>query len=308
MRSRRDLRFCACGSVAIASALLACGSRTDLGPAPPSSDAGLVTDAPSEADAARCCDVGDGASPPDAATPVDAGKGCNDGGPIEVSYVFDAVGVLYRYDPLTARTTRLGAPSCGNGSVPWTMTASRKNAYVVYTDWSLYAVDLVTLACSPTAFRPGQLGLETEFGVAVSGSGASERLFVYGEPRGGAPILAVTDLGSFVLTKVGDILPAPPAPSFPVNLTADATGHLYAFSPGGLLQKIDSATGAVLDAAQTGITTGGTWASFTLGSEVFLAVGSRVDGYDLASRRQTSTHDLGVFPIGAGTVLACPGQ
>ena len=210
--------------IAAATVLFACGSRTGIDASELSSDAGPL------ADAAPCCD---GSLPGDASTARDAGGCANGGGAVEVSYVFDAVGVLYRYDPRTARPTRLGAPNCGNGNVPWTMTASREHAYVVYTDWTLYAVDLVTLACSPTSFRSGQLGLDSEFGVAVSGSGATERLFVYGQPTGGtSPILAVTDLSSFVLTKVGDVRPAPPVSSFPVNLTADATGHLIAFSPG----------------------------------------------------------------------------
>ena len=61
---------------------------------------------------------------------------------------------------------------------------------------------------------------------------ASERLYVYGVPSGGGgPVLAVTDTQSYVLQKVGDVLPAP-APGgggFPVNLTASSDGMLYAF-------------------------------------------------------------------------------
>jgi outer membrane protein assembly factor BamB len=204
--------------------------------------------------------------------------------------------------------TMLGVPQCGDDNVQWTMTASRENAYIVYTDGTLYAVDLTTLACILTPFQPNQLGIQPDFGIAVAGSGAGESFYVYGEGSDGNPILAVSDLSSFVLTKVGDVLPVPPTSSFPVNLTADSMGHLYAFSPDGLLQEIDAATGTVLQAAQTDIITMSTWASLTGGSEVVLFVDSRVASYDLASGAQTAEADSGVSPVGAGTVLSCPGQ
>jgi hypothetical protein len=270
--------------------LLGCGSRTALDvSAPPL--------------------AGDAEPPADASLPLDSGARCSDGGPSVLAYVLDGAGVLYRFDPVSARVERLGAPDCGNDNVPWTMTASREKAYIVYTDWTLYVVNLATLACAPTLFQAGQLGIAEEFGVAVSGSGASERLFVYGLPAGSrAPILAVSDTSSFVLSKVGDVLPAPPLASFPVNLTADTTGaNLYAFSPLGLVQKIDPATGAVLDAVDTGVTTGSTWATIAYRPELLLWVESRVDGYDLAARTRTGERDVGIFGIGASAVLACPG-
>ena len=300
------VRSIACCATVAAAALLACGSRTDPGALRPASgaDAAAPVDAGAVFDGAP---VFDAPFPVDAFTPPDSGNGCDASTP-DISYVFDAVGALYRYDPVAAKVTKLGTPDCGNGNVAWTMTASRENAYIVYTDWTLYAVDLTTLACSPTAFRAGQLGIGDQFGVAVSGTGGVERLFVYGEPNvGGNPILAVSDLSSFVLTKVGDILPVPPSSSFPVNLTADSMGHLYAFSPGGLLQQIDEATGVVLQSVQTGVTTMSTWASLTYGPEVYLFVDSRADGYDLPTRTRLSDQDIGVFPIGAGSILTCPG-
>jgi hypothetical protein len=277
-------------------ALAACGSRTGLDLSSLPADAALPSDALAP---------DDGASPVDGFVLVDAPPGCSR--PVETAYLLDESGVLYRYDPKTARTTLLGAPSCGNSNVAWTMTASRENAYIVYTDWTLYAVDLRTLVCSPTAFRSGQLGLDVDFGVAVSGSGAAERMFVYGVPsEGNHPILAVSDLSAFVLTKVGDILHEPSVAGY-INLTADAVGNLYAFSPLGLLLQIDSTTGAVLQSLDTRVTSSTTWAQATYGSEDFLIVGSRAVGYDLASRKRTSSHDIGISPVGGGSVLTCAG-
>jgi len=277
----------------LAIAVLACGSRTDPG---------LLE---SQGDAAAGIDASPGA---DAPALLDVVGPCNGGKPSEIVYALDGSGVLYRYDPHTGATMKVGAPDCGNPNVPWTVTISPTTAYIVYTDWTLYAVDLATLACAPTPFQSGQLGLDAEFGVAIAETAAGEKLYVYGLPSGGpGPILAVTDTSSFVLTKVGDILPAPPATSFPVNLTADTSGHLYAYSPLGLVQEIDQATGSVLQAVDTGVATTSTWATITYGTELYLWAGSHVIGYDLAAHRRTSDREVGVAAEGAGSFPACVG-
>jgi hypothetical protein len=251
----------------------------------------------------------DGSSIPDTASPIEAGSACDDGGPPEISYLLDSSGTLYRYDTQTQFTLPLGIPNCGDDNVQWTMTASRENAYIVYTDWTLYAVSLSTLACSPTPFPASPIDIGSEFGVAVADIGGVEKLYVYAEDsEGNGPFLAVTDLASFQLTKIGDVLPPPPADTFPVNLTADTMGHLYAFSPGGFVQKIDATTGSVLHSVQTNVTTSGTWASLTYGPELFLFVDSDVDGYDLMTQMQTSSFDAGIAPVGGNSVAACPGQ
>jgi hypothetical protein len=276
--------------LAAAPLLLACGSRTGL-------------------DVAPSLAAGDASPPGDAAPTFDAAAHCADGGPSVLAYALDDVGTIHRFDPQTAQVQPLGTPDCGNGNVQWTMTASNRAAYIVYTDWTLYRVDLATMICAPTPFQASQLGLDGEFGVAVTGSGASERLFVYGVQTGHTdPILAVTDTTSFSMSVVGSVLPAPPVDSFPVNLTADdVSGTLYAFSPGGWLQKIDPATAKVLDAADSGVTTTSTWATLAFGPQLLLWVGPRVDGYDLAKRTRTSDHDVGVSAVGASAILACPG-
>jgi hypothetical protein len=270
-----------------AATLFACGGRTPL-------DAALPGE-PSPADAAP--------SPPDSAVPP-----CNDGGPTELAYTLDAVGHIHRYDPRTGHADDLGAPSCGNSNVQWTMTASRDKAYIVYTDWTLFTVDLATLVCTQAPFSAGVFGDSGQFGVAVSGSGASERLFVYGLPSGSnVPVLAVADTTSFAMKQVGTVAPAPPPSSFPVNLTADLAGHLYAFSPGGLVQEIDPATARVVRSVDTGVTTMSTWATIVDGDGLFLWVGTRVVGYDLATHKRTSDRDVGIDSVGASSFLVCPG-
>jgi hypothetical protein len=255
----------------------------------------------------------DGGASTDGATrdaPVDSPAPCADGGPPPTVYALDGDGVLYLYDPTTGQSTALGTPDCGNANIAWTLTASVDHAFIVFTDWSLYVVSLPSLACSPTPFVPGQLGLDDEFGVAAVGSGASERLYVYGvSSGGGGPILAVTDTQSYVLQKVGDVLPAPPpgAGDFPVNLTAGSDGMLYAFSPLGLVQQIDPSSASVVRAVDTGVISDGTWATIAYGSKLFLWVDSLVVGYDLSSSSRTGELDAGVGAIGASAVGGCAG-
>jgi len=297
----------------LAYALIACGSRTelDVSPAPlaydTGHDAGATVDAFVKHDAVTIPDAPakrDAVGLPDASSPVDSGGLCNDGGLLAVAYVLGDDGVIYRYDPVKATYTALGSPDCANSNVQWTMTASLDHAYIVYTDWTIYAVDVTTLECSPTAFQSGQLGLDFEFGVAVAGSGASETLYVYGVPDGAEnPILAKCDTSSFVLTKVGDIVPIPSSDSFPLNLSADSMGRLYGFSQNGLLQQIDSATGIVITSFQTGIETS-TWAGLTYGPDLFLFAGTELYGFD-ANLQPISSVDGGVSPVGAGSAVLC---
>lgn len=265
----------------------ACGARTPL-------------DVPSDASSSD-------ASPSDAPA-GDAPTRCPDGGPLELAYALDDVGGLHRYDPLTGQAVALGTPDCNDDNVQWTMTASSEYAYIVYTDWTIYAVSLATLECTQTPFQPGQLGLESEFGVAIVGTGPAERLYVYGVPSDGSgPILAVSDTTSFVLTKVGDIVFGNAAPAFPVNLTADANGRLYAFAPTGQLQVIDPVNAAVLQSFDTGVTTTSTWATLTYGPDLFLWVEGSVVGFDLATGLTTGDRDAGIDSVGAASFLACPG-
>jgi len=270
---------------------LGCGARTDLGGrGSPSLDGGASIDG--AASDAR----------------VDSLGPCADGGTPPTVYALDGNGVLYTYDPTTGHSTALGAPDCGNSNIAWTVTASVDHAFIVYTDWTLDVVSLPSLSCSSTPFVPGQLGLDFEFGVAAVGSGASERLYFYGVPTGGAaPILAVADTQSYVLQKVGDVLPVPGPDSSLVNLTASSDGMLYAFSPLGLVEQIDPSTAAVVRAVDTGVTTDGTWATIAYGSKLFLWVDSDVVGYDLASQSRVSDNDAGIGAIGASAVGRCPG-
>ncbi len=302
---------------ALVTALVtACGARTDLTLTP---SAGVAVDSGGVAsrDAAG---GGDGGAAVDARAGVDAGvdapavdSGEDASSPVctttEVAYLLDGSGALYRYDAPTGKTTLLGTPACGDDNIPWTMTVGRTSAYVVFTeDWLIYAVDLETLECTLTPFEPGQLGLNAEFGVAVSGTGGIERLFYFGLPEyGSAPLLAVSDLETFVLSEVGPIAPSPPSAGDIPNLTADSLGSLYAYSPSGLLQQIDEATGVVVHDFETHVTTSGSWANVLWGGDDYVIADALAVRYDLATSRAVSRRDIGIGPCGGGSfrVTSC---
>lgn len=278
----------------LSTALLACGSRTGIDV--PSASGGN----PPGRDASPSIDSG----------PIDASTRCGDGGPREVAYVLDASGNLYIYDPSTGAEVLLGTPTCGDSAIAWTMTACRDHAYIVYTDWSIYSVDLATLACTPTAFAAGQLGLEAEFGVALTGSGASEQLYYYGVPTGSnTAILAVSDTVSFALSMIGPVDPmSPNDPLFPVNLTADNAGHLFAYAPEpeGDLVEIDATSGAVLLLVDESLPSGPPYATLSYEGSVYLFSDNLVTQFEPPRPGAFSTRMIEAGAIGAGSYVVCP--
>ena len=272
-----------------ASGVAACGSRTGLAvPIDVEHDAGF--DAPHEADAL----VRD-----DAAI-------CPDGG-LPTAYLIDAAGALYVFDPASLHVQLLGTPNCGAQATepgPWTLSVSREGvAYVVYEDWNIYAVDLHTLACTQTPFVPGQLGISNNYAIAISRASGPERMFVFGLPPGDGtkPVLASTDLSTFVLTEVGRPI-ALPAPEAEFDMQADAFGNLYLYTPDGVLTELGDTTGAVTGWSATGFPPPATsWAVMTYQDQVYLFGGHEAARYDFATRRAV---DLGPLTVGSNIVGA----
>ncbi len=298
--ARRHARLAVLACAAVAS-LPGCGGRTglDVGVSPHEADASAPIDAP----------VADASSPTDAPM-ADVSSRCGDGGPSEVAYLLDSVGNLYSYDPDSGQETMLGTPSCADSNVQWTMTAGRDHAYIVYTDWSIFQVDFATLDCSPTPFVPGQLGLDFEFGVALTGSGASEQLYYYGVPTGGSSaILAVSDTVSFALALVGEVAPMPRGgPLFPVNLTADNAGHLFGYAPepSGYLLEIDATSGAVLLAVDESLPSGPPYATLSYEGSVYLLGDNLVTQFMPPAPGPVSSRMIEAGAVGAGSYVVCP--
>ena len=188
------------------------------------------------------------------------------------------------------------------------MTATRDHAFIVYTDWTLYEVSLATLACTRTPFDPSALGLAGEFGVAAVGAGKSERLYVYGEASGSSgPVLGTCDTTSYALSLVGAVAPQPPAGAFPVNLTADESGLLYAYAPAppSWVLEVEPANAQLFAFESTGIVTDSTWATVAYEGKLFLWADKQLVGYDFRTQRVLSNRDAGFAAVGASAVLLC---
>jgi hypothetical protein len=181
----------------------------------------------------------------------------------------------------------------------------------------IYKVDLTTLVCTPTPFVPGQLGLNGDFSIAVSRNAGTEKLFVYGEPGpidvtptmpfpNTPPILAQSDLSTFVLSEVGAVVPEPPLDSYPLDMQGDPLGNLFGLSDDGLLVEIDSATGAAIGKADTGFAADGDWAVMSYENQVYLFSGngteSQVARYDIATQTLDIVGTIGISVVGASAV------
>jgi len=258
-------------------------------------------DATLDADDARF-DAGMDATLDVTVTP-DSGLRCDDGG-TPIAYLLNDTSTLYTFDPTTLTARLLGSFMCPDTSGPFTLSVSREGkAYVLYADWQIFEVDLATLRCSSTAFELGQLGLDSELAVAISRASGAEKLLVSGIPSTGTtPILAESDLTTFVLTKVGDILPAPATGTFPIDTQADLLGHLFGLSEDGLMLEMDVSTGAVLSTGEVALNAQSSWAVMAYENLVYAFSDSTVLRYDPATHTSVRLGDVGIEVVGASAV------
>lgn len=184
-----------------------------------------------------------------------SGGGTNVGCSVESQYVYviDDGAVLYKFDPPALSFTAIGTLSCGASwlDTPFSMAVDRNaNAWVVYTDGSLYKVDTKTAGCTPTSFAPGQHGFVT-FGMGFSTDGpgsTKDTLFVSDSDYAGTTKgLAMVDTQSLVLTPVGmyDKIDAR------AEMTGTGDGKLYGAFEGTpyVVAQIDKGKATILSQA-----------------------------------------------------------
>lgn len=168
-------------------------------------------------------------------------------------YVIDSAATLYKFDPPSLLFTPVGTINCGAGflDTPFSMAVDRNaNAWVVYTDGSLYKVDTQTAACSPTGFTPGQSGFVT-FGMGFSTDGAGstkDTLFVsQADALGTSKGLAIIDTQSLVLTPIG----AYDQTNARAELTGTGDGKLFGAFEGSpyVVSQIDKNNAKILSQA-----------------------------------------------------------
>jgi len=184
-----------------------------------------------------------------------SGGGTSSGCSVESQYVYviDDSATLYKFDPPSLAFTSIGTLSCGSSflDTPFSMAVDRNaNAWVVYTDGSLYKVDTKTASCSPTSFAPGQHGFVT-FGMGFSTDGpgsAKDTLFVSDSDYAGSTKgLAIVDTQSLTLTPVGmyDQLNAR------AEMTGTGDGKLFGAFEGTpyIVSQIDKSSAKILSQA-----------------------------------------------------------
>lgn len=184
-----------------------------------------------------------------------SGGGTNVGCSAESQYVYvlDSAATLYKFDPPNLVFTPIGTLNCPAGflDTPFSMAVDRNaNAWVVYTNGSLFKVDTKTAACSATGFTPGQAGFVT-FGMGFSTEGAGstkDTLFVsQSDYAGTTKGLATIDTQSLVLTPVGmyDQMNAR------AELTGTGDGKLFGAFEGSpyVVAQIDKSNAKILSQA-----------------------------------------------------------
>jgi hypothetical protein len=223
------------------------------------------------------------------------------------AFLVSPVGNFYSFDPQAAKARRLGVLSCPSApsASPFTMTVASDAAYVVYSDATLFRVELSTLKCTSTGFAEEQLAA---IGTA---RGNPESLLMYScTPRpqeACAPTLSRIDLSSFMLTELGPIQPVPVI-GYPVDAKGDAYGRFFALDASGSLIEVDTSTLALLGEDQTGLVAGPANALLTWNDELFIFTGAEgsVHRYDLATRQAIPLGAIGDTITGAGSAPCVP--
>lgn len=307
-----------CAAVAGPGVVAACGSRTGL-LVPGASDASPVADQ-SGPDAPA-----DTPEEPDAIEFPDGPDICPDAGATLV-YVITETNDLFSFYPPTLAFTRIGPLSCPAqpGVTPFSMAVDRLGiGRSVFSDGTLYLVDMRTAACQATAFQPGQLGFQTFcMGYAANAGDAGdagETLYVAEcnvatFPPPPSMGLATLDTTSLTLSYVAPFSPPIRGP----ELTGTGDGRLFGFytnatGSGSHIVQIDRATGALLQDYPLQVGTpmdgyafafwGGVFWVFTFSGPSLPTIVTR---FDPTTRSETMVATMPEGVVGAGVSTCAP--
>jgi hypothetical protein len=220
---------------------------------------------------------------------------------------------LSLFDPETAEFTVLGRLSCPSGTAtPGSMAVSRSGeAFVRYSDESVYRVTLETLACERTGFRsPNGFG---SFGMGYATDDADtwrDRLYI-----ADADSVGLLDTSAWSLDLLGGM-------ESQSELTGTSAGELWAFlpleSPASLAQ-LDKDSGEELQRIRLSgfpsLSDIDAFAFAAWGGEFWLFVrtygmGSSTDVYRVGSDGRLSRvlEDVGFDVVGAGVSTCAPSE
>lgn len=188
----------------------------------------------------------------------------------QLVYVVSAQNDLYSFTPNKGSFKRIGNLDCPapTGITPNSMAIDRQgNAWINYTDGSLFKASTEDASCKETTFEPNQVGFK-KFGMAFATTGpgeATETLFISGLDDNVGAIgkgFGKVDLKSMKITMLGDYSAGLSGRG--AELTGTGDGKLYGFfttSPNATLAEVDRTRGDTTnDTSLEGVQTRESWA------------------------------------------------
>jgi hypothetical protein len=247
------------------------------------------------------------------------GDGCS--AEAKLVYVVSQEHDLYSFNPSALAFTKIGPIDCPAASTPNSMAIDRSgNAWVNYSDGSLFKVSTTTAKCEKTTFVPGQSGF-VKFGMAFATNGEGsqdETLYVASvdEIGDGGRGLAKIDLSTMKLTVLGEYSGSLRGEA--AELTGTGDGKLYGFfttAPYATLAQIDKAQGATSgEKPLTGVSTGLAWAFSFWGGDFWFYTSNGVSPSSVTQLRASGNSEIKVVKenvgnfkiVGAGVSTCAP--
>jgi hypothetical protein len=186
---------------------------------------------------------------------------------------------------------------------PFTMTVTRNDAYVLWSNGVLTRSGLDGTACKKV------FDFETIVGISTPPESSPSSLIVYHlHPPPVSTQSSTAWIGRLYLEKaelvdVAQVAPDPRA-GYPIDLKTDTSGRTFAFDAGGTLFQVDSKTGAVVERLETKIANEGGDTLLTYNDEIYAITGRTglVDKYDRTTRTTTRVAEIGETINGAGAM------
>jgi len=227
---------------------------------------------------------------------------------------------FYRFKADTATLELIGFLQCEkSGATPTSMAIDRNGtAWVLYSDETLWNVDIRDASCKPTSYVSGQANF-VKFGMGFStnsNGGSTESLYLSDHFGKGLASLDPKGLGvKFIGPYTGDLR------GVTSELTGSGDGKLYGFfvtSP-AKVAEISKGTGEILNPTELpGVYAGNAWAFAFYGAKLYIFTnasgtiprvegGSDITSFDPKTGTVTKVKErIGSKVVGAGVSTCAP--
>lgn len=241
----------------------------------------------------------------------------------EFVYVVDVNNNFLSFEPRIDTDPKalkvIGKLSCSTtGATPFSMAVDRKaRAWVLYNDGNIYLVSPKDASCTPSGYKPGQMGF-TRFGMGFVSDAAgsrSETLYIGSNGIGGTNGLAKIDPLTLMLAKFADF---PPGVTASPEMSGTGASELYGYFPSSavdqhLIVRINKTSGAFDTTWKLAPLPGqpADWAFAHWGGRFYQFVTSggknQIRRYNPATQTNDVVQDSTPYPIvGAGVSTCAP--